>query len=159
MNDRNQLVELIRQIDFEYCEECDACKEIGCDPPMLHEFFADCLMDRVIPLPCAVGDSVYEIKYCRCGNPECFEAKQCFKKKTKRTPKVYGRLMLRQDGKKMVPNAWRTEVSWEWKPIGTICYKIVRSKFDLSKIDEVGKTVFLTEEEAEKALKERGDIV
>lgn len=109
---------------------------------------------RFIELPCAVGDVVYQIKYCRCGNPECYEMKHCYKKDTKKTPKVYGSIMLRQEGRRLKPDSYRFEKpQWEWKPIGTICYKIIQKPFKLEWLTEFGKTVFLTKEDAEKALK------
>ncbi len=45
MTDRDKLVELLRQIDFDFSEECVACSEDGykCTPD-LAEFFADRLI-------------------------------------------------------------------------------------------------------------------
>ncbi len=121
------------------------------------EELADCLLaNGVIVPPCKVGDTVYQIKYCRCGNPEAYEMQHCHKKDTKKTPKVYGSIMLRQYGKKLKPDSYRFEKpQFEWLPIGTICYKVVCKPFKLEWLTEIGKTVFLTREEAEKALAER----
>lgn len=116
------------------------------------------LANGVIVPPCKVGDMVYQIKYCRCGNPEAYEMKHCHKKDTKKTPKVYGSIMLRQEGKRLKHNSYMFEkTQWEWKPIGTICYKIIQKPFKLEWLTEIGKTVFLTKEEAEAKLKERVD--
>ena len=63
MTDRERLIELINQVDFDYGEECVACSEDGykCRPDM-GEFFADYLLaNGVIVPPCKVGDTVYYI--------------------------------------------------------------------------------------------------
>ncbi len=122
--------------------------------------FAECadhlLANGVIVPPCKVGDTVYVIKYCRCGNPQAYEMKHCHKKETKKTPKVIDSIMLLQKGKRLAKNSyWNEKPKFEWRPIGTICYKIIKKPFKLELLTEIGKTVFITKEEAEQALKER----
>lgn len=101
---RDKLIELLRQVNFDFSEECVACSEDGYKTmPSLEEFFADYLLsNNVIILPCKIGDTVYVIggKY-RHGSVE------------------------------------------KWINTG---------KFRFSDIDKLGKTVFLSKEEAEKAL-------
>ena len=141
--DRDRLIELIED-GFPKRYEVVMRKDI--------EELADFLLaNGVIVPPCKVGDMVYKVDYCRCGNPECFlTMNHCYKKDTKRTPKVIDSIMLLQKGKRLV-----APYKFEWKPIGTICYKIIQKPFKLEWLTEVGKTVFLTKEEAEKALAER----
>lgn len=109
-----------------------------------------------IELPCKVGDDIFKIDYCRCGKPENYDIKHCHRKETKKTPKVFASLMLQQKGKRI--NYGSTYLSgepkFEYVPIGTICYKVIKKPFRSEWISEIGKTVFLTREEAEKALKE-----
>lgn len=144
------------------CKDCihyDVCQALEDNGQVskIHPIQCGCFKDksRFVELPCKVGDRVYQIKYCRCGNPECFEMKHCYKKDTKKTPKVYGSIMLRQDGKRLKPKSYMFEKpQWEWRPIGTICYKIIQKPFELKLLTEFGKTVFLTKEEAEVKLKE-----
>ena len=107
---------------------------------------------RFIELPCAVGDTVYQIVYCRCGNPQCYEQGHCWKTITKASPKSYGHIMKLQMGKRIVPDSF-CGLKTAYVPKGTICHKIYQKPFRLKMIDEVGKTVFLTKEEAEAALK------
>ena len=59
---RDRLVELLKQISFDFCEECVACSEDGYKVlPMLEEFFADHLIENgVIIASCKVGDVVYQ---------------------------------------------------------------------------------------------------
>ena len=58
---RDRLVELMKQINFDFCEECVACTEDGYKTlPMLEDYFADYLIENgVIVPPCKVGDTVY----------------------------------------------------------------------------------------------------
>lgn len=117
------------------------------------EYFKD--RSRFVELPCNIGDMVYVITYCRCGNPECYDKQHCYKKETVRTPKVLASKMVQQMGRKY---QWKNfnERNWEWKPCGTICYRVYQKPFELKMLAEVGKTVFLSREEAEKALAEIG---
>ena len=61
MTDRERLIELLRQADFDYSEECVACSEDGYKRmPDLADFFADYLLaNGVIVPPCKVGDTVW----------------------------------------------------------------------------------------------------
>lgn len=106
---------------------------------------------RFIELPCAVGDTVYQIVYCRCGNPQSYEQGHCWKTITKSTPKSYGHIMKLQMGKRIVSDPFYG-LKTAYVPKGTICYKIYKKSFVLNMIAEVGKTVFVTLEEAQKAL-------
>lgn len=57
---RDRLIELLKQLDFDYGEECVVASEDGykCAPDFA-EFFADHLLaNGVIVLPCKVGDIV-----------------------------------------------------------------------------------------------------
>lgn len=159
MTDRDRLIELLNEAE-DICDrtlDCDECKyhqSAMCDDELKIDYL---LANGVIVPPCKVGDKVYVIKYCRCGNPEAYEMKHCHKKDTKKTPKVYGSVMLRQDGKRLRQDSYRFEKpQWERKPIGTIRYKIIQKPFKLEWLTEIGKTVFLTKKEAEQALKNRG---
>lgn len=109
---------------------------------------------RYIELPCAVGDTVYQIVYCRCGNPRCYEQGHCWKTITKATPKSYGHIMKLQMGKRIVPDAFNG-IKTAYVPKGTICYKIYKKSFGLNMIADFGRTVFLTKEEAEAELLKR----
>jgi hypothetical protein len=149
MEMRDRLIELLNRLfDYHITDPFEI--------PDVNDFADDLLANGVIVPPCKVGDMVYQIKYCRCGKPEAYEMKHCHKKDTKKTPKVYGSIMLLQEGKRLKKSSnWFAEPKWEWQPIGTICYKIIKKPFKLEWLTEIGKTVFLTKEEAEKALKER----
>ena len=61
MGDR--LIELLNQINFDYCEECVCASEDGYKgAPDLAEFFADRLLaEGVIVLPCKVGDWIWYV--------------------------------------------------------------------------------------------------
>lgn len=121
---RDRIVELIKQIQFDFDEECVACIENGYKAqPMLEEFFADHLIaNGVIVSPMKLGQI-------------CFE-----------------------------PLGWRSEVdecrvsSITQKADGTFKIRLtnlrIKSVFEITP-DKIGKTVFLTKEEAEKVLKER----
>lgn len=58
---RDRLIELLKQINFDYNEECVFAFEDGYkSAPDFAEFFADRLLaEGVIVLPCKVGDTVY----------------------------------------------------------------------------------------------------
>lgn len=119
------------------------------------EQIADYLLaNGALLLPCNIGDMVYVITYCRCGNPECYDNQHCYKKETKRTPTVIASVMVQQKGRKY---QWKDfqHRHWEWTACGTICYRVYQKPFELKMLTEVGKTVFLSLKEAEKALEER----
>ena len=153
MTDRDRLIDLIANADTHDSSECKLCTKDNdaCDCCYAEKLADHLLANGVIVPPCKVEDMVYQVKYCRCGNSECFEMKHCYKKDTKRTPKVIDSIMLVQKGKRLI-----APYKFEWKPVGTICYKIIQKPFKLEWLTEVGKTVFLTKEEAKAKLKELG---
>ena len=91
----------------------------------VHEMVKAETEGRLIVLPCKVGELCFRVYSCRCG---CRE--RCKKKKEAKLVDV-------------VPY-----------PCGYAyyCKRIAESKFTLKDISNFGKTVFLTREEAEKAL-------
>ena len=122
---RDRLIELINQINFDYCEECVCASEDGykCAPDFA-EFFADHLLaNGIIVPPCKVGQTVYGI----------------FVRPTTGTRVIY-----EYDVTEIVYCSNRGVRPWIITCFGR--------KFDNC---DFGKTVFLTREEAEKALKER----
>lgn len=134
------------------CKDCiydRVCPHLKDDDAVKCGAYAD--KSRFIELPCKIGEPIYQIVYCRCGNPECYEAKQCMKRTTKSTPKVYGQTMALQMGRKVFWDDFYGH-KYQYVPKGTICHKIYQKPFSLKMIDEIGKTVFVTLEEAEKAL-------
>ena len=158
MTDRDRLIELHHEAGVEWDNYLFECLDNGKVPSKTYdEFHADYLIaNGVIVPPCKVGDMVYQIKYCRCGNPENYEMKHCHKKDTKKTPIVLGSIMKQQCGMRPTKNYdWSKGTGFAWQPIGTICYKIIQKPFKLEWLTEIGKTVFLTKEEAEAKLKER----
>ena len=101
--------------------------------------------------PCKVGDTVYVIKRCRCGKPENYDLKTCGRKVVARTPKVLARVMLQETGKRLKPN-YTGKIEYEVALKGTICYSVYEKQFVLNMLTDIGKKVFITKEEAEKAL-------
>lgn len=149
MTNKDRLITLLSNADNYAGYDCELCgKDDEECKRCVYEKLAEYLLAKgVIVLPCKVGDVVYKVEYCRCGNPEAYEMKHCHKKETKKTPKVYGSIMLRQDGKRLI-----APYKYAWKPIGTICYKIIQKPFKLEWLTEISKTIFLTKEEAEREL-------
>lgn len=120
------------------------------------QYLADYLIENgVIAPPCKVGDMVYVIKRCRCGKPENYNLKCCGRKVTSKTPKVLSRVMYQETGKRLKPN-YTGKIEYEVAPKGTICFSLYEKPFTLKMLTEIGKTVFLTKEEAEQALKGGG---
>lgn len=143
--ERKRLVELLLNVDYALDTDGRKARDSA-------EFIADYLLDNgiVVP-PCKVGDEVYIIKRCRCSKPDCYQQGHCDKATTKRTPKSYHTVMEQQMGYKTF---WDFNTAERrYVPIGTICRSVYKKPFDLKMISELGKTVFLTKEEAEKALK------
>lgn len=122
--------------EFENVEDCEHFKD----------------KDKVVVLPCKVGDIVYVIKRCRCGKPENYDLKVCGRKIVSKTPKVLARVMYQETGKRIKPN-YTGKIEFEVAPKGTICYSLYEKQFTLKMLTEIGKTVFPTREEAEQALK------
>ena len=114
MTDRDRLIELLKQVNFDFSEECIACCEDGYKAtPMLEDFFADYLLaNGVIVPPCKVGDVIYHL----------YPIQGIVAKKVKRIQYGSYGLMI-ADGNGVFHS------------------------------DVIGKTVFLTKEEAENTLK------
>ena len=131
MTDRERLIELLKQVNFDFSEECVACSEDGYKVmPMLEEFFADHLLSNgVIVPPCKVGDVIYITS---CDSPTKIEETRVAQIKIK--VKENGKISYRISA----PCVYDDWGDGHW----TFC------------AFEFGKTVFLTKEEAEKALKE-----
>lgn len=68
---RDRLIEILRQIDFDYSEECVCASEDGYrGVPDFAKFFADHLLaEGVIVPPVKVGQTVYCIRYDRARKP------------------------------------------------------------------------------------------
>ncbi len=153
MTDRESRDRLVELLSSKILENLKKYNIIGFPSIVIEELADHLIANGVIVPPCKVGDMVYIIKYCRCSLPDCFQNKHCYKKETKRTPKEYGRVMKQQNGRKLI-SCYFGKSEFEWRPIGTICHIIYRKPFNLNMLTEIGKTVFLTREEAEKRLEE-----
>ena len=95
---------------------------------------------RYIELPCAVGDTVYVIEPCTCYSR--FYANSC--KEHFNDDKRIKALLIVPRG----THSYRAYAS---------CFKLFERKFQLKHLNKIGKTVFLTREEAERALKVNRD--
>ena len=84
----------------------------------------------LVKLPCNVGDTVYIIRKCSCYNS--YQSQVYKRAKCKGKTNISGGANCRK----------------------TNCAYVGETKFDLKLIAEIGKTVFLTKEEAEKKLAE-----
>ena len=124
---RDRLIELLRQIEFDYSEECVCAFEDGYKgAPDFAKFFVDYLLKNgVIVLPCKVGDTVYVI--IDIDNP--------------------ARRML--ECKVISISMEETGMHFQFQTVKKYLYRY--GNFD---IDDIGKTVFFTREQAEKALAE-----
>ena len=89
------------------------------------EFLAESLIDRVIVLPCRIGDPVFEVV------PDCVEGFET-------CPFCGGRGSERCNKKPCIAH-------------------IEKKKFTLHDYAEIGKTLFLTREEAEKRLNDENE--
>ena len=122
---RDRLIEILRQIDFDYCEECVLVPEDGylCSPD-LAEYFADHLLSEgVIVPPCYIGQEMWYIRNHYDGFIEIIKGKVS---------------MIQQKADK----SWKIRITvnssvWDFTP------------------NEIGTEYFLTKEEAEKALERR----
>lgn len=98
------------------------------------EFLADHLLaNGVIVLPCKVGDMVYVIEPCVCYN-NYSEFEHCHHRRTKATK-------------------WIEMVRVPTQKHHTKCLKLFERPFKYEHLNKLGKSVFLTKEEAEQALK------
>ena len=93
---------------------------------------------RFVELPCNEGDMVYivERQYDNGHNT------------IKSSPKVYGEIHV-------VEGRYGYNKKHPFFSPVKVCYRIVRRAFKISYLKDFGKSVFLTREEAEKALEER----
>ena len=125
---RERLKKLIRS-GVSHSEQ--RCKDYGCFD---YGDVADYLLDNgVIVLPCKVGDMVYVIEPCACYN-DYSEYDKCHHRRTKATKWID---MVR------VPKKHHTK-----------CLKLFVRPFKIEYLNKVGKTVFLSREEAISKLQE-----
>ena len=130
MNDRDKIAEIIREARI----NASPMAQLGYPE-------ADALLDYgVIVPPCKVGDTVYVIEPCRCTT--FYRNKMlnlCDEMKTKCLKIVYQKT-----------NPYTTMNK---------CLKLFERPFRIEYLSKIGKTVFLTREEAEKKLEEmRGNV-
>ena len=149
---RDRLIELLNDMQVKGYVSAKNEDEISCH--VSNKNIADYLLEKgVIVPPCKVGDTVYVINRCRCGKPDCCHTKQCYKKITTKTPKFVDRVMMLEIGRKTKYDYFSRGIGYEEYEKGTICYSVYEKPFNLKMLTEVGKTVFLTREEAEAKLK------
>lgn len=110
--------------------------------------------DKVIELPCKLGEDVYVIKRCHCENPDHFKAGSCNKRKVARTPEALDRRMILERKTKFRVDGLGRVVRDDYVPVGTICYTVYKKPFTLDMIADLGKTVFVSLEVAKDALDE-----
>lgn len=124
---RNRLIELLRQIDFDFSEESVCASEDGYKgAPDFAEFFADHLLaEGVIVPPCKVGQTVYAVSNYYGGEWRIYECR--------------------------VDNftAYKTNIFMSISDREGYNFG--------ANICEIGKMVFLTREEAEMKLKENSN--
>lgn len=118
---------------------CEDCIHYGvCLFHLTNEEYKKCVhfkpKTRYIVLPCAVGDTVYVLEPCVCYN-NYSEYEHCNHRRTKATKWLK---MVR------LPSKHHTR-----------CMKLFIRPFKLEHINKLGKTVFLTKEEAEKTLENK----
>ena len=114
------------------CKEClsyGACL-VFCTETVLRnhgicEHFKD--RSRFVELPCKVGDTVYAVRRCSCHRPDDTPWKACV-----------GKVALKSN-----------------KGIARACLYVSPTKFKAEHLSQIGKTVFLTREEAEAELARR----
>jgi hypothetical protein len=105
-----------------------------------------------VELPCEAGTPVYVIERCRCAKVENYRLGECHKKKQHNTPEIFEWVMKLEKGRRLARNGFHSE--WIETDKAVICYKLRQKSFDLKKLTDFGKTVFLTEEQAKAKLKE-----
>ena len=126
---RDRLIELVKQKSCRYahCDgECGECKNSEIFDDSIESIADHLLANGVIVPPCKVGDTVYYIE----------GAYYNSKWQTVRPIKV-------------------TEISWKCDRSGRDLGFALIANGTRYKFSSIGKTVFLTKEEAEKALAER----
>lgn len=121
---RDRLIELLKNANFDFCEECVCASEDGYKgTPDFAEFFADYLLaEGVIVPPAKIGQTCFEPYFYRKDMEEC--------RVSSITQKADGSFKIRLTN-------LRTKGVFEITP------------------DKIGKIIFLTQEEAEKALERR----
>ena len=129
---RERLIGLLER--FDYYAPCERCtKSIKMCEKCKNDRYADYLLaNGVIVPPCKMGDTVYVIEPCTCYN-KYSEYDSCHHRRTKATKWLE---MVR------VPTKHYTK-----------CLKLFERPFKIEYFNKLGKTVFLTKEEAEAALK------
>lgn len=136
MTDRDRLIHLIANADTYDRYNCEFClKDDNACRNCYAERLADYLLSNgaIVP-PCKVGDTVYVIEPCSCFNGyRTFE--ECHKRRTNATKWIEA---------VMVANKHHNR-----------CMKLFERPYKPEYYFKVGKTVFLTKEEAESKLKER----
>ena len=133
---RERLVELIIKCDKD--DEVLVCFNERPRKTQASEVIADHLIENgVILPPCKVGDTVYVLEtcHCYCGYSE---HERCHHRRTRATKWID---MVR------LPSKHHTK-----------CLKLFARPFKWDYYSKLGKTVFLTKEEAERALKEREKV-
>ena len=138
MTEREKLISDLDSADFFLRNRVNA------KPAPLNEYDKEALLDiaeiaykaarmleKAIVTPCKVGDMVYVIEPCNCYN-NYSEFDKCHHRRTKATKWIE---MVR------VPTKHYTR-----------CVKLFERPFKVEYFNKVGKTVFLTKEEAEQAL-------
>ena len=135
---RDRLIELISQADEEckHTKDCKHCSGYGKGSMCMNYHIADHLLaNGVIVPPCKVGDTVYELVECSCENVDG-NYTEC---------EFYG---YGEDDKICIrPNYIKCLYQYRIKKLSVTELNV----FGVSRC--IGKTVFLTREEAERALK------
>ena len=123
-NDRDRLIKLLKQANTLYLDYLESIDQKGLiDTEGRAKFFADYLISNgIMVLPCKVGDLVYVIRRKEKRNKGGYWNSICFTKKVMQTAIKHGTAYID-------------------------CKRATKTDFSL-----IGKTVFLTREEAEKAL-------
>ena len=124
MEQRDRLIELID--DFVDTVDVKHWYSEELDEPLADHILAD----GWIRLPCKVGDMVYVIEPCTCYNNY---SEKCHHRRTKATKYIDIVQLPKKHHKK--------------------CLKLFERPFKIEYLNKIGKTVFLTREEAEQKLK------
>lgn len=111
---------------------CKDCLHIGICPNLNNDTVADKCPDfkdrsRFLELPCNVGETVYAVRRCSCHRWEETPWKSCV-----------GKVALKSN-----------------KGIARACLYVSPTPFKVEHLSQIGKTVFLTREEAEAELARR----
>lgn len=139
---RDRLIELIgAKICEDYSPICDEWQPHSCEKCYVSNCrigdLADYLLENgVVALPCKVGDDVYVIEPCTCfNNYRSFE--ECHRRRTAATKWIDIVNVQKKHHKK--------------------CLKLFIRPFKIEYLNKVGKTVFLSLEDAERALRKEGE--